>query len=268
MTLFFARPAGTLAYDDSGGSGEPVLMLPGMGDLRSEYRYLAPALIEKGYRVIRVDLRGQGESSVPWSEYSVPAVGQDILDMTEHLDASPAHIIATSFSPAPAVWAALHHSSAVRSMVLISAFLRNAKIGLARRLSMGILLHGPWKVSAWIAYIKTLYPTRKPSDFDDYLAKLRANFKEKGRLEAAMALGSSTKEHVENRLNLVKTPTLVIVGTKDPDWPDPKAEAQFIAYRLSAKLLVVEDAGHYPQAEMPEKVTPVVLDFLKDASSS
>lgn len=133
---------------------------------------------------------------------------------------------------------------------------------------MGILLHGPWKVSAWLAYIKTLYPTRKPSDFDDYLAKLKINLKEKGRFEAVMALGSSTKEPVENHLNLVKIPTLVIVGTKDPDWPDPKAEAQFIADKMSAKLQVVEDAGHYPQAEMPEQVTPVVLDFLKDASSS
>jgi pimeloyl-ACP methyl ester carboxylesterase len=268
MTLFFARPAGTLAYDDSGGSGEIVLMLPGMGDLRSEYRYLAPTLIEKGYRAITVDLRGQGESSVSWPEYSVPAVGQDILAIIEHLNASPAHIIATSFSPAPAVWAAIQQPSAVRSLVLISAFLRNAKISLPRRLSMGILLHGPWKVSAWLAYVRTLYPTRKPSDFDEYLDKLGANLREKGRFEAAMALGSSSKEPVENRLNLVKTPTLVIVGTKDPDWSDPKAEAQFIADKLSAKLLIVEDAGHYPQTEIPEKVTPVILDFLKGTSLS
>ena len=110
--------------------------------------------------------------------------------------------------------------------------------------------------------MREIYPSRMD------LTKLRANLKEKGRFEAAMSLGSSTKEPVENRLNLVKTRTLVIVGTKDPDWPDPKAEAQFIADKLSAKLQVVEDAGHYPQAEMPEQVIPVVLDFLKDASSS
>ena len=107
MPLFYSRPEGTLAYDDSGGSGESVLVLPGMGDLRSEYRYLSPKLVEEGYRVITVDLRGQGESSVPWSEYSVPAVGQDILALIEHLTISPVNIVATSFSPAPAVWAAL-----------------------------------------------------------------------------------------------------------------------------------------------------------------
>ena len=265
MTEFFTKPEGTLAYDDSGGSGETVIMLPGMGALRSEYRYLAPALAKEGYRVVTVDLRGQGESSVPWPEYDVPSVGKDILAIIDHLAASPAHVIATSFSPAPAVWAALDHPEAIKSLILISAFLRNEKLSLTRKLSMDILLHGPWKISAWITYYKTLYPTRKPSDFDEYLDNLKENLEEEGRFEAAMSLGSSTKELVENRLTQIKVPTLVIAGTKDPDWPDPKAEAEFIADKLSAKLLIVEDAGHYPQTEMPEKVTPVIIDFLKNA---
>ena len=128
---------------------------------------------------------------------------------------------------------------------------------------MNILLHGPWKVSAWLAYYKTLYPTSKPSDFDEYLTKLKANLAEKGRFEAAMALGSSSKEEVEKLLISVRKPTLVIMGTKDPDWSNPEAEAQFVANKLSAKLLLVEDAGHYPQTEMPKKVTPAILDFLK-----
>ena len=153
----------------------------------------------------------------------------------------------------------------VKSLVLISPFLRNGNIGLARRLSVAILLHGPWKISAWITYYKSLYPTRKPSDFNEYLANLRANLREKGRFKAAMALGSSSKESIEEVLNQVKAPTLVITGTKDPDWPDPKAEAQFVSEKLSAKLLLVEGAGHYPQTEMPEKIAPAILDFLKNA---
>ena len=72
-TKFFERLEGKLAYDDSGGDGDLVIMEPGMGALRSEYRYLAPVLIEAGYRVVTVDLRGQGESSVGWSEYTVAA---------------------------------------------------------------------------------------------------------------------------------------------------------------------------------------------------
>lgn len=43
QTFYFERPEGTLAYNDA-GSGQVVVMLPGMGDLRGEYRFLAPAL--------------------------------------------------------------------------------------------------------------------------------------------------------------------------------------------------------------------------------
>ena len=78
-TRFFEQSKGTIAYDDSQGDGELVLMLPGMGDLRSEYRFLAPALVSAGYRVVTADLRGHGESSVDWPEYTLPAAGQDIL---------------------------------------------------------------------------------------------------------------------------------------------------------------------------------------------
>ena len=41
-TEFFTRPEGTIAYDDNHAEGELVILLPGIGALRSEYRFLAP----------------------------------------------------------------------------------------------------------------------------------------------------------------------------------------------------------------------------------
>ena len=35
---------GSIAYEDSGGSGPLVVCVPGMGDVRRQYRFLAPAL--------------------------------------------------------------------------------------------------------------------------------------------------------------------------------------------------------------------------------
>jgi pimeloyl-ACP methyl ester carboxylesterase len=86
QTQHLERPEGTLAYSDYGGDGELVLMLPGMGALRSEYRHLAPEISGAGYRAVAADLRGHGESSVPWQTYDVPSVGGDILALIEHLD--------------------------------------------------------------------------------------------------------------------------------------------------------------------------------------
>ena len=142
-TEYFARPEGTIAYDDSHGDGELVIMWPGMGALRTEYRFLAPALVDAGYRAVTADLRGHGESSADWSEYTLPAVGQDILALIDHLDAGPAHVIGTSFSPGAAVWAAAERPEAIRSLILIGAFVRDTPPSTMKSLSTAVLLRGP-----------------------------------------------------------------------------------------------------------------------------
>jgi pimeloyl-ACP methyl ester carboxylesterase len=261
-TKFIDLQEGRLAYDDTGGTGPLVIMLPGMGALRSEYRYLAPALCKSGYRVVTLDLRGQGESDSKWSEFTIPAVGQDILQLIDHLDAGPAHVIGTSFSPGAVIWAAAERPEAIQSLILISPFVRDAKISLGQRIALAILLRGPWKVRNWITYYRSLYPTHKPADFDEYLMLLKQNLDESGRFDAMMTLGSSSRKSSEERFDKINQPVLVIMGSKDPDWPEPEVEAHFIVEALSAELLMVDGAGHYPQTEMPEKVTPTIKDFL------
>jgi predicted dienelactone hydrolase len=49
-TSYLARPDGRIGYDVA-GSGPLVVLVPGMGDLRAGYRFLAPALRAAGYRV-------------------------------------------------------------------------------------------------------------------------------------------------------------------------------------------------------------------------
>jgi pimeloyl-ACP methyl ester carboxylesterase len=263
QTQYFERREGTLAYSDYGGSGELVLMLPGMGALRSEYRFLAPKLNQAGYRAVAVDLRGHGESSVSWKTYDVPSVGHDILDLIEHLDYEAAHVIGTSFAPAAAVWAAAERPDRVRSLVLVNPFVRTAKLNPIMNALFWLMLHNPWRVRTWAMYYTTLYPTRKPDDFEGYLNQLRENLAQPGRFSAAEALAYSSRQPSAERLGQVKAPTLVIMGTKDPDFPDPVAEGKIIAEQTGGSLELIEGAGHYPQTEMPEKTAPVVVDFLK-----
>ena len=53
------------------------------------------------------------------------------------------------------------------------------------------------------------------------------------------------------------------MGEQDPDFPDPKAEADWIADTLQGTAVMVADAGHYPHAEFPDVVGPAVVQFLK-----
>ena len=267
QTNYFKRPQGSLAYSDYGGSGELVLMMPGMGALRSEYRFLAPVLKEAGYHAVAADLRGHGESSVPWKSYDVPSVGNDILALIEYLDGGTTHLICTSKAAGSGVWAAAERPDFLRSLVLIGAFAREVKINPVMNALFWLMMHNPWRVQAWITYYGTIYPTHKPADFEDYLHQLKASLKEPGRFDAANDYGNASLKPAEERLDAVEAETLVVMGTKDPDFPDPIAEGQFVAAHTGGKLELIEGAGHYPQTEMPEKTIPLVMDFLKTSES-
>ncbi len=58
-------------------------------------------------------------------------------------------------------------------------------------------------------------------------------------------------------------PTLVVMGEQDPDFPDPRAEADWIAHALHAEVVMVPEAGHYPQSQRPDLTNEAVLRFLE-----
>ncbi|MGH2371527.1 MAG: alpha/beta fold hydrolase, partial [Chloroflexota bacterium] len=60
----------------------------------------------------------------------------------------------------------------------------------------------------------------------------------------------------------VRAPTLVLMGTRDPDFKDPQAEARLVGERLRGAVAMVQGAGHYPHAELPDHVAPHILAFL------
>ena len=261
-TQYMTHQEGKLAYTDYGGTGELVLMLPGMGALRQEYRFLAPELVKAGYHAVTVDLRGQGESSSHWSAYDIPSVGNDILALIEHFGGQPAHVIGTSFSPGSIVWAAVEAPDSIKSLVLIGAFVRDPQTNPIMKFVTAIVMNSPFRTQAWRAFYPTMYPNRKPEDFDDYLNQLTSNLKEKGRFDAVKQFGSTSRKPSEMRLTQVQAPTLVVMGTADPDFPDPTAEANYIVEQTGGQLALIDGAGHYPQTEMPDKTTPIIIEFL------
>jgi pimeloyl-ACP methyl ester carboxylesterase len=266
---FLARPSGRIAYEDE-GAGPLAVLVPSLGDVRAEYRFLTPDLVAGGYRVVTVDLRGQGESSTGWGDYSAAAVGSDIVALLRELNAGPAHLIGTSMGAAGVAWAAAEAPDLVATLVLIGPFVRDVKASLPQRaivwsmVNVGLLR--PWGPSIWGTYYNTLYPTEKPADLPSYIDSLKNNLRERGRLEALQALLRSDRADVEPRLREIRAPSLVVMGSKDPDFASyeggPQGEALIVANRVNGSVLLVEDAGHYPHAEMPRKVTPAILDFL------
>ncbi len=256
---------GTIAFDDSGGSGPLVVMLPGAGDVRSEYRFVTPDLVGGGARVVTMDLRGHGDSSVNWPEYGMADTAADLVALIDHLGAGPATVVATSFSPAAALWAAADHPDLIGQLVLISAHLETAPAW--QRIPLGLMLRGPYAGKLWASQFRKWHPGAPPADLDDHAAGLTEMLADQRRRKAVRETLIAHRIGLTERIARVKIPTLVIMGGADSHFKDPAAEGASIASETGGKLHVVPDAGHYPHVEFPGQVVVAIADFLAGTAS-
>ena len=259
------RPDGQVAYEVIGSRGQIVLCSPGIGDVRGQYRFLAPALVDAGYRVVLMDLRGLGESTADFASYSADAVGDDMVALLNKLGAEHATIIGNSASAASAVWAAAALPDVVSNIVLIGPFVREMPTAWYQRALLNAAFRGFWARPAWMAYYSSLYPTVKPVDFDAYKAALSDSLD--GRMRVVNAMLSASKAASEAKLDDVKARVLVVMGSRDPDFANPADEALLVAKRLNGGVLMVDGAGHYPHAEMPDLTAPPIVAFLQHGAA-
>ncbi len=261
-TRFLPIGGNRLAYDDTGGDGPLILAIPGMGDLRSNYRYIRPTLVAAGFRVVTMDVRGFGESSAIWDDYSAHAVGRDALALIEHLGATSAVILGNSFAAGSALWAAHDAPQRVSGVVLLGPILRDQKVPAAAKLALSIGFAGPWRTWFWTTYWNSLFPARKPADHAQVKSALTSNLREAGRMDALRSMIALSKADTAAILPQTRVPALIVMGTRDPDFPDATVEAEQLADLLGAETLLIEGSGHYPHAELPEQVAPRMLSFI------
>lgn len=271
MTEHLTLAGGTIAYYVS-GEGPLVVLAHGMGDTRRSYRFLVPGLVAAGYRVADVDIRGAGESSIGWDGYSRTDVAGDLVALVRHLG-GPAVVVGQSLSGGAAAIAAASAPDLVAGVVQLAPFtrkqsiplgglLRNARYRKASMLLTRVGLLG--SLSAWAQYLDLAYPT-KPTDWAEELGRTRATLDEPGRMKVLQAMGRSAPTDAGAQLPNVTCPVLVVMGSLDPDWADPRAEGEKVVADLPAglgELAVIEGAGHYPHAQTPQKVLELVLPFL------
>ncbi len=269
-TRFLEIDGGRIAYDDTADlDGRAALLplvicTPGLGDNRTTSRHLRPLLADAGYRVVTVDLRGQGESTASWRDYSTPAIAADIIALARHLDAGPAVLLSNSYTGGPSFIAAAQAPHLFAALVLTSPFAR-----LQPPMSAP-LRAGQFAISrvtaGWIGYWSSLFKTRKPADFAEARKALAANMREPGRMAALRGMLASDQAPGEAAAPQVQCPVLVVMGSRDPDFKDPAAEGALVAGLVpDGRVHMVEGSGHYPATEFPQQTADAVIPFVKDA---
>ncbi|SDT74726.1 alpha/beta fold hydrolase [Actinoplanes derwentensis] len=271
MTEYLDIAGNKIAYDVT-GEGPLVVLAHGMGDSRHSYRFIVPGLVAAGYRVANLDIRGCGDSSLGWDGYSRTDIAGDLVALVRHLG-GPAVIMGQSISGGAATIAAATASDLIAGVIELAPFTREQSVSLgalfrvkryragSTQLGMTMALGS---MSSWKKYLDLAYPN-KPFDWDDELARIETKMSEPGRMKTLQAMCKTSPGDAGAQLPNVKCPVLIIEGTLDPDWADPRAEAEKIIADLPrglGELAMIDGAGHYPHAETPDKVLALSLPFL------
>jgi pimeloyl-ACP methyl ester carboxylesterase len=262
-----------LHYEDS-GSGEPILLVPGLGMDHTYYRLGAP-LLARHMRVIAVDPRGIGGSTRSPPPYAVEAWADDFAMMIDGLGFGPIHVLGSSLGGAMALALAQRHAGRVKSLVVVGAF---SELDRATELNFRLRLRLIEKLgmSEEVADYMGLWTlTRKFINSDAGYAVMRANqaniransvMMYRAFVEALLRWGRCEpgQQHEPKftlLLDTIKLPTLVV--TSDNDHLIPKEQSELIAARIAdAKLVVMPGAGHIPFMEQPAEVVRHVLAFI------
>jgi pimeloyl-ACP methyl ester carboxylesterase len=259
-TSYLARPGGRVGYDVA-GTGPLIVLVPGMGDLRGGYRFLAPALRAAGYRVACTDLRGHGDSDPTFTSYGDEDTAGDVVALIGELGGS-AVVVGNSMGAGSAVLAAAQRPGLVSALVLLGPFVRDPAVSTMRRVLLRAAMARPWAALSWKSYLPKLYAGRRPADFGPYRDQVVASLRRPGYAWAFCLTTRTSQAAAQARLAEVTVPALIVMGEQDPDFRDPAAEAAWIARAIRGQVVMVPEAGHYPQSQRPDITTGAVLRFL------
>jgi pimeloyl-ACP methyl ester carboxylesterase len=281
----------TLAYREAGEGDETLLLIHGNMSSSVHYDTMMEAL-EDHYKIYAVDLRGFGDSSYNSAINSLQDFSHDVEQFLTGLDITADAVVGWSTGGGVALELAVALPERVKKVVLLeSVSLMGYPMYKKDATGQPILTeliktreavaNDPVQVlpilNAYSAGDKQLLRTvwnmliynrvqPQPERYDRYLD---AMLKQRNLVDVDYALinFNMTERHngvVEgtNRVSLLKTPVLVVQGAQD--MVVPKAWGEQTAELLGplAKLVLLEEAGHSPITDCPDKLIAIIREFV------
>lgn len=220
-------------YEDT-GSGKVLLLLHGWGDSLNTFNSLMPFL--SGYRVIRLDLPGFGQTDNPPKPWSVDDYVSFVNSFLSKLNISVDVLLGHSFGGRIAIKGVALGELKCDKLVLVNS------AGIAKGNSLVGILSKPFK---WLPRgIKSMIYRALKSDY--------AN-----REELKGTFANIVSEDLKEYAKMINTPTLIIWGSGDKSTPlaDGKIFNELI---VNSKLEVI-DGGHFIHQEKPKEVASLIL---------
>jgi pimeloyl-ACP methyl ester carboxylesterase len=253
---------------DQTGSGDPLVLLHGVGANRGVWAKVTPRLAVDRL-VLAPDLPGFGDSEPVGPGFALGEVARALADaLAERID-RPFDLLGNSLGGAVAVRLAFERPELVRRLILAApagfspapwpvAFAAGQVVGPAvtlRRIAGGPLLRSPTarRVLLW-------GNVAQPHQFPvaDARAMVRASA-HSSRVGAAVS--AVLQVDLRSMLGAIHAPLGLIWGRHDRVVPISTAES-IRAVRPTAVLVTISDAGHVPQLERPSQFASAVSQIL------
>jgi 3-oxoadipate enol-lactonase len=232
-----------LHWEDTGGSGPPVLLIMGLGMNATGWWRTIPAL--SAFRVIAFDNRGVGRSERIRGPYTVAGMADDAVSVLDEAGIDSAHVYGISLGGMIAQEVALRHPDRVRALVLGATTAGGANLvpasedvnAFVRLRAQMTAEHAVW-ASVPINYAQRTRREAGQRIAEDIAQRLRFPV-EPEYYSAQLAAAHGHDARVED----IRAPTLVVHG--DEDVLIPPANGERLAELIpGAELSMWPGAAH------------------------
>jgi len=261
------------------GEGFPVVLLHGLGATNAS---MLPTMwdLARDHRVIAPDLPGFGDSAKPIRAYDAAFFARWLGGLLDKLGIDRAHLVGNSLGGRVALEMGLRRSDRVDRLALLMpapAFIRGRElVRVVRWLRPELaLVPVPIRHPQVVRSIRSMFarPSRLPRAWYDAAADefLRVFRTPRGRIAFFSAARQIYLEEPHgdrgfwDRLPTLDRPALFLWGERD--WLVPHRFSRHVERALPhARSVLIEDCGHVPQYEHPERTHGLIREFFGSSS--
>ena len=252
---FVNLPGVDLWFEDTGGSGTPVIFLHAASGTCDSWVHQLPAFTTAGYRCITYDRRTWGRSRASDANGQPGFVGDDLHGLVEHLGLERFHLVATAAGGITALDYALDHPERVLSLVAANTI---GGVQDPEYLEVQTRLR-PAEIQELPVNLRELGPSYRGTD-PGRRSTVAGNRTGKSAVrDVALATGARA-DHLF-AAGTMRVPTLILSG--EADLLSPPALMRMLAAHIpTSRFASLADAGHGAFWERPQVWNGLVLEFI------
>lgn len=251
--MSYVENDGVKIYYVSSGEGEDVLFfVHGLGESHETWKPQLEFFPSIGFKVLAIDLRGHGKSSLPKKRIEMKDFASDVYKVIENEDLDKVNFIGYSMGALVLFELYKLHSELFNTLVLEATVPQYPPAQTAQLINMS--MHEIARQVADFA-VSPLASDELKEDIYRIISKTDKEV----YIESAEAACAS---NYTSLLSEISIPTLILSGELDYISP-PEAAYEMNRLICNSEVYIFEKTGHMPHRERPEEYNKVVYEFLE-----